>query len=263
MDFTEGNELGLGVDLQKAALSKRIAALLLDVILLAVLAVGFVYGLTALLKYDHYDGIMKNAYETYESQYGVTLDIDLNAYEAMTEAEKQNYDAAYGALIKDETAIHAYNMMLNISLLSITVGILLATLVLDFAVPLWLGNGQTVGKKAFGIALVRVDGVKVTTLQLFVRSLLGKYTVETMIPVYILLMFLWNAMDMTGTVILVGLALIQLVCIITNPHNGLIHDLMAGTAAVDISSQKIFQSADELMEYTKRIAAERAQRQDY
>ena len=76
-------------------------------------------------------------------------------------------------------------------------------------------------------------------------------------------MFLWNAMDMTGTVILGGLALIQVVCIITNPHNGLIHDLMAGTAAVDFSSQKIFQSADELMEYTKRIALERARKQDY
>lgn len=263
MDFTEGNELGLGVDLQKAALSKRIAALLLDVILLAVLAVGFVYGLTALLKYDHYDGIMKNAYERYESQYGVTLDIDLNAYEAMTEAEKQNYDDAYGALIKDETAIHAYNMMLNISLLSITVGILLATLVLDFAVPLWLGNGQTVGKKVFGLGLVRKDGVKIHVRQLFVRTLLGKYTIETMVPVYLLLMMFWGIMDITGTIVLCGLGLTQIILYIASRTNAQLHDLLADTVVVDITSQRVFATTEELLEHIQRVHADRAARQDY
>ena len=249
--------------LQKASIMKRLAAWLLDTILVCVLAVGFGVILSAVLRYDAQYADLQAGYDRYEAQYGVKLNLTAEEYENMTEAQRENWDAARTAFVEDEELIGTYNLVLSLTLVIATTAILLAVMAMEFVVPLILKNGQTVGKKAFGIALVRVDGVKVTTLQLFVRSLLGKYTVETMIPVYILLMFLWNAMDMTGTVILVGLALIQLVCIITNPHNGLIHDLMAGTAAVDISSQKIFQSADELMEYTKRIAAERAQRQDY
>ena len=59
-------------------------------------------------------------------------------------------------------------------------------------VPLKLGNGQTIGKKVFGIGVMRVDGVQLTTIQLFIRTILGKFTLETMIPVYIVLMIFFN-----------------------------------------------------------------------
>lgn len=251
------------MDLQKASVMKRLAAWLLDAILTAVLTVGFAVLLSAVLRYDAHYVTLQTGYDRYEQQYGVTLDISAEEYENMTDAQRENYDAAYSELLEDETVIGTYNLVLSLTLVIATLSILLGVMAMEFVVPLLLKNGQTVGKKAFGIALVRVDGVKVSTLQLFVRSLLGKYTVETMIPVCILLMFLWNAMDMTGTVMIAGLAVIELVCIIINPYNALIHDLMAGTVAVDMSSQKIFSSAEELIEYTKRMAAERAQRQDY
>lgn len=251
------------MDLQKASILKRVAAWLLDAIVVCVLTVGFMVLLSAVFRYDYQYNTLQAGYDRYEQMYGVELEITQEAYDAMTEAEKENYDAAYAALIEDEEIIGVYNLVLSLSLVIATVSILLAVMTMEFVVPLFLKNGQTLGKKAFGIGLMRVDGVKVTTLQLFIRSLLGKYTIETMIPVYILLMFFWNAMDMTGTVVLVGLAILEILCVIVNPHNAMVHDLMAGTVAVDISSQKIFASTDELIEYTKRIAAERAKRQDY
>ena len=180
-----------------------------------------------------------------------------------TAEEKAVYDEAYQALIGDEQVLYSYNMVINLSLLITTIGILLGLLVTEFVLPLLLKNGQTLGKKAFGLGLVRPDGVRITTLQLFIRALLGKYTVETMIPVYILLMFLWGTMDITGTVVLFALAVAQLICLVVSRENAAIHDKLAGTVVVDIASQKVFGSAEELIEYTKRIHAERAAKQDY
>jgi len=46
-------------------------------------------------------------------------------------------------------------------------------------------------------------------------------------------------------------------------NNSAIHDLLAGTVVVDMSSQTIFRSTEELIAYKKRVAAERAARQVY
>lgn len=251
------------MDLQKATLSKRAAALVLDLILLSVLAVGFVFGLFALLEYDSYSQVMKDAYATYEEQYGITLNIGLEEYGALPQAQKQLYDTAYEALSKDEAAVHAYNMMLNISLLSTTLGILFAILVLEFMIPLWLGNGQTVGKKVFGLGLVRRDSVKINPGQVFIRALLGKYTIETMVPVYLLLMMFWGILDITGTVILCGLGLLQVVLYAVTDTNAQIHDLLASTVVVDITSQRIFASSEDLLAHIQRQHADRAAQQDY
>ena len=101
--------------------------------------------------------------------------------------------------------------MVNLSVLITTLSLLVSMMILEFVVPLLLKNGQTIGKKAFGIGLVRSDCVKVSTLQLFVRALFGKYTVGTMIPVYIALMVFWGILNFSGTVMLFGLALAQLI----------------------------------------------------
>lgn len=251
------------MDLQKANMWKRIAAWILDMILLAILAVGFGVILSGLLDYDGYNAQLQSGYDRYETLHGVVFDISAEEYTAKNEAEKAKYDAAYQALIADEQVLYSYNMVINLSLVITTAAILLAVLATEFVIPLCLKNGQTVGKKAFGLGLVRPDGVRITTMQLFIRALLGKYTVETMIPVYILLMFLWGTMDVTGTVVLFGLAAAQVLCMAITRDNAAIHDKLAGTVAVDISSQKIFSSTQEMIEFTKRIHAERAAKQDY
>lgn len=251
------------MDLQKASMWKRMAAWILDVILTAVLAVGFGVILSAIVNFDGYYDSLMAGYDRYETAYSVEFDITRDTYEALDETQKEAYNTAYNALITDEQVLRDYNMVINLSLVITSVGILLAMLCLEFAVPLWLKNGQTIGKKAFGIGLTTAECVKVNTMQLFVRTLLGKYTIETMIPVYIVLMFLWGTMDMTGTIVLGGLALLQLICVAVTRNNTAIHDMLAGTVAVDLASQKVFQNPQERIEYIKRIAAEQAQRQDY
>lgn len=251
------------MDLQKANLWKRMAAWLLDIILLAVLAVGAAYLLSVVLGYDTASAQLEICYAEYESRYGVTFDITPEAYSAMTDQEKAAYDTAYEALIADEQVLYIYNLVSNLTLVITTFGILIATMALEFAVPLLLKNGQTVGKKCFGLGLIRNDGVRLNTLQLFTRTLLGKYTIGTMIPVYVILLTIWGGLGVLGTVILAALVLGQVICVSVSRNHSAIHDLLAGTVVVDIASQQIFTSSEELLAYTKRIHAERAKRQEY
>lgn len=251
------------MDLQKANMWKRIAAWILDIMLLSVLAVGCGAILSAALNYDAHHVAMQAGYARYEAQYDISFDITAEQYEEKTEEEKAVFEQATQALLADEQVIYEYNMVVNLSILITTIGILLGIVVTEFAVPLFLKNGQTVGKKAFGLGVVREDCVRISPVQLFIRAVLGKYTIETMIPVYILLMLLWGTLDMTGLIVLLSLMIAQLACICITRENSAIHDKLAGTVVVDISSQKIFESVEEKTEYIKRIHAERAQREDY
>ena len=253
----------MATDLQKASIWKRTAAWLFDGILLGILAVAFGVLISWLLGYDAHSARLEEAYAQYEQGYGVVFDISLEEYEAMSEAARQNYDAAYAALIADEEAMYAYNMMLSQTLVILSAAVVLAVAAVEWLVPLKLGNGQTLGKRIFGLALIRNDGVQLNNLQLFTRSMLGKCTVETMIPMLIILMLYWGTMGVAGTLVLFALFFGQLACVLFTRTNSAIHDLMAGTIVVDYASQTIFKSTEDLIAYQKKVAAERAARAPY
>ena len=250
-------------DLQKASLSKRIAAGLLDVMLLCVLAVGAASLLTWLLGYQSHSDALAAGYAKYEQQFGVDFEADSQTYSTMSPEDKANFEAAYAALAADKDVAYHFNIMINLTLIITTFSILSAMLVLEFTVPLLLKNGQTLGKKVFSLGLMRVDAVQISPLQLFARTILGKFTIETMIIAYILILIFFNSIGIVGPLVIGGILLTQLICIIVSKTNSLIHDLLAGTVVVDMSSQKIFRTSQDLLDYQKRIAAERAARQDY
>lgn len=250
-------------DIQKASIWKRVAAWILDLILLAVVASGVMYLLSLALNYSRYSDQVNEAYAHYEQQYGITFEISGEDYEAMTDEARQNWDEAYAALIADEEAMRAYSVTVNLILVITTGGILVSMLLLQLLLPLLLKNGQTIGKKAFALGVIRQDGVKMNTVQLFVRTLLGQFTLETMIPVYILLMMFWGTIGILGPAVLCILVIGQMICMGVSKYNAALHDMLAGTVVVDLSSQKVFESQEALIEYTKQVHAERAARQDY
>lgn len=251
------------VDLQKANMAKRIAAALLDFILLTILVTGAATLLTAVLGYDTHAKAMEARQNHFEIEYGVKFDITEEDFNKLTEAEQTKYDDAYKTLYKDEDFLYEFNIVINLITIIATFSILAGVVVVDFVIPLILKNGQTVGKKVFGIALVRIDGVQITTLQLFIRSILGKFTIELMIPVYIIIMLIFGTANIISLAILAGLLIGQVVCVATSKTNAAIHDLLCGTAAVDMASQTIFRTSEDLLAYTKKIHADRANRSDY
>ena len=253
----------MDLDVQRASMWKRISAFLLDGIFLGILVVAFAFLLSAVLGYDGYSQQLEDAYNGYEARYGIQFDISQDAYASMPQAQKDAYDEAYQALTQDENVLYIYNMVVNLTLVITTMSILLAFLVLEFLVPVLLGNGQTLGKKVFAIAVIRTDLVKANTLQLFARTLLGKFTVETMIPVYVLIMLYFNTVGLVGTVLLGALLLAQGITLAVTRNRYAIHDWIAGTVVVDYASQRIFQSTENLIAYKNEIHAQYAARQDY
>lgn len=253
----------MNLDLQKASMWKRISAWLFDGILLSVVAVGAAFLLSLLLGYDGHSTALEDAYDRYEAQYGITFDISQEEYLAMPADQQKNYDDAYQALLADETAMYEYNMVVNLTLVITSLGILAAFLILEFAVPLLLGNGQTLGKKIFSLAVVRRDLVGLPPVQLFIRTVLGKFTVETMVPVYVVIMLLFNTVGLFGTLLLLGLLAAQLLLVGLNRNRAAIHDILAGTVVVDFASQMIFRTTEDLIRYKNKLHAEEAARKDY
>lgn len=251
------------LDLQKASMWKRISAFLFDFILLSILAVLLAWGLSAALGYDGYSRTVTDSYARYGEEWGVNLRISQAAYEALPEEEARKVDAAFAALNADAEALYAHRMMLNLSVVILSLALLLAYLALELAVPLRLGDGQTLGKKIFGVGLMRQEGVKVNAVTMFIRTVLGKFTIETMIPVSIALMLYWGTIGLVGPVVIGLILLTEGVVIAVTPGHGMIHDLLAQTVAVDEASQKIFDSPEELAAYKAEAAAERAKREEY
>lgn len=245
------------IELQKAEFWKRIAAGFLDAILLLVFSVGIFALLSDWLKMDDYAKTVNDVRIRYEQQYDISLDEE--KYEEMSDAEKEKFNQASKAFILDNEASYAQQMAINVMLISVAGGVLTAMLILEFAVPLLFGNGQTLGKKAFAHCVVRVDGVKVTPLQMFVRTILGKYAVETMILIYLTI---YLGIGSSIWAILVFAAIESILMLVTK-GNSAVHDLMAGTIVVDYNSQKIFASVEERIAYQKEIAAEQASKQPY
>lgn len=250
-------------DLQKASLLKRISAYIFDLILFSILSVGVALLLSVVLGYDDHSQTLDACYEKYAAEYGVRLDLTEEEYLSLSEEELARYDAASKAISADPEANYAYNMIVGLALMILSLSVLAAYLVLEFALPLIFGNGQTLGKKIFGIALIRSDGVRLTTLQLFVRTVLGKYTVETMIPILIVIMILFANAGIVGTAVLLLILVLQSALFFATANKTVIHDIMAGTVAVDYASQMIFDSAEALLEYKKRIHAEQSARETY
>lgn len=248
-------------DFQKANMFKRISAFLFDLILLCIVAVGCAYLLSVCFGYDAPLDELDQIKVSYEEQYATAdyelkFEISTADYEKLTDGQKEIYQEAYAAFAKDERANYLTAMIVNLSLLITSFAILLSFILLEFVVPLLFGNGQTVGKKVFGVALMREDGVKISPVILFIRTVLGKYAVETMIPVYIIMMIMFGAMGIMGLVTLGAILIIEIALIFTSRARTPLHDKLAHTVCVDMASQMIFDSPEARLEYQKRIHRE-------
>ena len=185
----------------------------------------------------------------------------------MTDEEKDAYDqklkAMEEAMQQDEELQKQFSQVVSLTLLMVSLGIFFAYIILEFVVPLILKNGQTLGKKVFSLAVMRVDGVKVTPFMMFVRTLLGKYTVETMIPVAIIVLILFGSGGIIGITVLGMLTILQIGLFVGTHNHTPIHDLFAQTVVVDLSSQIIFDTEAEMIEAKKQAAQAAAERKTY
>ena len=247
-------------DLQRASMWRRISAALCDFIAIAIVVTGMIGLLNRALGYekqvDRFEEIRVQHLVEHVDGYDPANPISNEEYEKLTEAEKEQYKLASDAFSEDPEANRIFALLINNSFIMLTVGPLIAFVLLEFIVPLLFGNGQTLGKKIFGVAVIREDGVKISPMILFVRSILGKCTVETMLPLLIILMIYWQVMDFFGTLVLLGILILQLLVFATTKERKFVHDVLSHTVTVDYASQMIFDTPEALLAYKQRIHAE-------
>lgn len=250
-------------DVQKANMWKRISAYLVDILLLLLVAVEIAFLLSLMLNFqgtlDQRDGLKTE----FEQSYGVDFDITQEDYDKLSDSEKNYLNESYSSYVADSEVSRLDALLFNLSLTIATFSILIAYLLLEFLVPLLFRNGQTLGKKIFGIGVMRIDGVRINTFQLFVRTVLGKCTIETLIPVFLVFLFFLNFMPLFSVMGFALLFIIQFVCIVATRYHTPIHELMSATVSVDMSSQTIFDTPEALMEYKKQLHSQEADRADY
>ena len=259
-------------DLQKASLTKRLSAFLFDFILLAIVFTGAMTVISTIVKYDEYFNVYQaklleihDKHHTFqiEEEYGISF----SDYTYMTKEEKacvppevrEEFDACINEIDNDAELNKLSAINTNLTFVIITFSLLIAFGVVEFAIPLFLKNGQTLGKKIFSLAVIKMDGVRISPMILFVRTILGKYTIGTMVPILMVLALMLGAAPIMPLSVLLLVLLLQIVFLITTKTNSLIHDSLASTVVVDFQSQMIFDSLEAKNQYILRIQNEKAE----
>ena len=239
----------MSVGLQKANFWKRFSAFLFDIIFVVTLAVGLAAVLSLAFGYTNYSAKLQEYYTEYELKYAIDLDITEEAFNALSASQQEAYRTASQLFSQDERVLSVYYAMFYLSLAIAAISILISVLVVYFLVPLFFKNGQTLGKKIFGLAVMRTNCVKISNFVLFARTVFGLYTIEIMVPVLLITMIYFNVLGIVGTITIGLLLILEIVVMCITQTNSSIHDLLADTVVVEMSSQQIFETEEALIAY--------------
>jgi len=218
--------------LQKAPFFKRLLALMLDWMFIVIIIFTCVIPMSFLLKVDEYSEKFDQYYSEYEKKYGVDFDLTEEQFNAMTEEELKLYEEAYNALTSDEEANKAHDALFKRMLGSIELAILAGYLVMDVLFPLMLKNGQTLGKRVFGLAVRRANGEPTNMITILSRTVVGKFTVETAIPALVICSVLMGSLNLFGVLYVVAILVANIVLLIKK--NKVLHDILADTMVVAV-----------------------------
>ena len=270
----------MSLSLQKASFFKRISAYIFDMLIAVMIAVGLAGVFSITFGYaDHNIKMEEIRYHYYVDVYHIPMHVSKEYYETIPEEERINYitSETYNALSEEEKAVYEQasaaisadptmqdlqSKLFTMSFAIISLGVFCSHFLWYFLIPLWFKNGQTLGKKCFGLAVMRTNCVKISNPVLFVRSMLGLYAMETMAPILLLMMIYFGALGIVGTITIIGIFILQIAVMIVTQTNSCIHDLLSDTVVVDMASQQIFDTQEELIAYQEAQAAAKAQAKD-
>ncbi len=252
----------MSLSIQKANFWKRISAYLFDCILTVILIVGIATILSAALGYDKHTKTLESYYTEYEQAYGIDFDITQEDFDNLSNEEQTRFNELSADFTKQEKVLAIYEKLLSLTLIIVGVGAFIGVLAVQFVVPLFFSNGQTLGKKIFGVAVMRSNCVRLTNKVLFIRALFGTYTIETMFPLALYILVYFGVLGSVGVITIGLLLLLQIGVLIGTKYNSSIHDLLADTIVVDMASQKIFDAESDMLAYKKEMHAQEAAKTD-
>ena len=241
-------------DLQPASFMKRFSAFLLDIIMIVIISTGGAFLMTLIVGFDGHVDKYNERIVYYEETYDVKFGLSNEEIENLSEEERAKYDEVEAIIQNDTEFIKEYQLINSLIYLVVVFGVLLGVMIPEFVIPLFFKNGQTLGKKAFGLIVIKNNGVKASNIQLLIRALLGKYTIEIMIPVLSVVTFLFGLTGGFGMIWLILAALIlitNIILVIFTRNHTMIHDIFSFLVVCNKDTQMVFASEEELLRYKK------------
>ena len=230
-------------DLQKASLLKRFSAFLLDMILLCTIAVGFALLVSVIVDFDGYAQKMRDAEQVCIDAGIDTKTITREQYDELSAELKKLYNDY------DQSIMVCFSLIVT----EVSIGLFMAFMLCEFVVPLLLKNGRTVGKKVFNIGVMQINGIRVRAVSVFVRGMLGKYAIETMVPLLLLTFFFIITHELFLLIVFVAIVILQVVLFFATKTYSFIHDVLSSTVVVDLATQMIFETPDDLVAYKEQV----------
>ena len=221
----------------------RFAAFIIDAILLVILLTGCLYIFSMIFQYDAHLATLESEYikEGY-----LILNVEKNIYEYLAETAP-NYNAVLESVKNNQVILQEQQYLATYTTNVPALSIAIVLLILEFIVPLFLKNGQTVGMKVFKIALISNNNIRISSLQLFARCLIGKIAILGVIPMFAISYILINPTGgLLGTIILIIIAIIQITTIVKSKNHAGIQDIIAQVYPVNFAETVIYRNKEEL-----------------
>ena len=86
---------------------------------------------------------------------------------------------------------------------------------------------------------------------------------ETMVPIYLFIMFFFGSIGILGPLVIILLLGLNVFTVFYTKTRSTIHDLVSDTVVVDMASQMIFESEEELIAYKTKIHEEEVNKREY
>jgi len=249
------------LDFHKAKPIKRLGAYVIDLILLLVITAAVALAIYSAMDYNTYEDKYVTSCEKYGQQFGVDLSASRTEQATLPEEEFEKYNQAWEALNADEETMDAIKQMLRIELVSLMAGFLVGYVILEIMIPLIFKNGQTVGKKIFGLCVMHKYHVRVGFMQIIYRTILGKYFIETIIPVVMYKLNDYGVLGMTASLVLAAIAMTQGFIVMMSQANCGIHDKLFHTVVADFKKQHIFDNWNDRFDFEEAYEKEMAERE--
>ena len=247
----------MAISIQKANFWKRISAFMFDAIITIMFAMGFFVIINVFSGYDQKAAEVNAYYTQYEELYGIDFNISEEAFNQLTNEQQSVYTEANTALQNDPGFQAATQAIFRLTILMYGGGSLIAFILWYFVIPLFFGYGRTMGKRIFGLAVIRTNGVKVSIPVLFIRTVVGFFAIETVVPIAFL------TMGIVGWIAIVLLFVLQVWVLISTQTNSSIHDLLTDTVVVEFMSQQIFDTQEDLMHFIQEEHAKAVETAEY
>lgn len=237
-----------------AKLTNRLAAFLIDAIILVILMTGLLYLISLVFDFDSHYQIMIQ--EQIKEGY-LILNEETEKYETILPTAS-NYEQVCENVSNNALLMENLFFVNSFSINAPLAALAIVLFITEFVIPLFLRNGQTIGMKCFHVALLSTTNIKINPIQLFARCLLGKIAILGVVPLLaILYIFLNISGGLFGTLIVIIVFGVQLICLLKTKNKTGIQDLIANVYPVDSTETIFYKTTKELQDANNQLSRHR------